>query len=440
MRKHIMNAACGALDYAAYPVGMLLLAPPILHALGIERYGIWILANATLGTGAILASGFGDANIHSAAAALGEGRRHSLISTVKSTLGIHVALGAIAALVAWLFTPELTHWALKQNSALASDSIWSLRITSGLIFIRAIETVCVSTQRAFCRYGSAITISVASRLLSLLATALVSRYTHTVTAVMISSLAICGIATVLQFHQLARLLNTTDLRPSFHPGAIRTLLRFGTFTWLQAASGLLFTQADRILAATIFGAGAAASYAFCVQLSMPIYGLAAAGLHFLFPLLAAQQSERNAMKARSPILVALLVNVAYVSIALTTLLAFGNTALRLWGGSAIASAGEHLLSAIAWSAALPALGVTGCYSLLAFGKPNIVSLLNFAGGLAMCVVAALLIPRYGIAGLAYGRIAFGSVALTIYVPLLNSFTRSSRNLTLSTTVPVYKDA
>src|SRR6185437_12261391 len=62
VREHLANCAFGTLDYIAYPAGMMLLVPAILHVLGIDRFGVWALANAVLMTGAILASGFGDAN------------------------------------------------------------------------------------------------------------------------------------------------------------------------------------------------------------------------------------------------------------------------------------------------------------------------------------------------------------------------------------------
>jgi O-antigen/teichoic acid export membrane protein len=419
---------------------MLLLAPPILHALGIERYGIWILANATLGTGAILASGFGDANTRSAAVALGEGRHDSLITIVRSSLSIHIALGTAAALIVWLLAPTLAYSSVKHNTALIGDSIWSLRIAAALIFIRAVETVCVSTQRAFCRYGSAIQISITARILCLLAACVVSSGAHTVSAVMASSFAISSLALMIQFRQLSGILNTANLWPSFQGGITRALLRFGVFTWIQSASGLLFGQVDRIIAATVFGAAAAASYAFCAQIAMPIYGLAAAGLHFLFPLLTTQHSPRNEANAWRSIITALSVNIAFVGIALATLMLFGNAILRIWGGPVIAAAAEHLLPIVAWGAALPALGVTGCYAMLAFGRAHIVSVLSFAAGITMSAAITILMPRYGIAGIAYGRIIFGPVVLAIYFPLFNILTRTSRQLMPSATATIYEEA
>lgn len=43
MKPHFSNAFYGVLDYASYPIGMLLVAPIVLHKLGAAEYGLWIL-------------------------------------------------------------------------------------------------------------------------------------------------------------------------------------------------------------------------------------------------------------------------------------------------------------------------------------------------------------------------------------------------------------
>jgi hypothetical protein len=63
MRTNITNAICGIVDYLAYPIGMLAVAPIVLRALGMDRFGVWMISNSAITIGAVVASGFGDANI-----------------------------------------------------------------------------------------------------------------------------------------------------------------------------------------------------------------------------------------------------------------------------------------------------------------------------------------------------------------------------------------
>jgi len=423
MKSHLANSLFGVVDYLAYPVGLLLLAPLILRALGMERYGIWAIATAAISTGAIIASGFGDANIRAVAIALASGERNALINTVRCALGIHVVLGVAIASISWLAAPWMTRHIAQSRPELTDDCLWSLRIAGILALIRSLETVCVSTQRAFSRYGAAIQISVAARLLALMAAGIVAFYLRSVSSLLVASLVIGTVALWFQVKQLNSLLGISSIRPALHPATTRSLLVFGGFTWLCSVAGLLFGQADRLVAGVEFGAAAVSAYAFCAQLAQPIYGISAAGLHFLFPYLTTKLARNDMSALRRGVLITAAANAIFVLIVLSTLLLCGDAVLRFWAGETIAAAGSSLLTPIAWSAAFSALGVTGCYSMLALGRPGTVTALNVAGGLAMTGAIALLVPHFGLAGIADARLFFGSTVLFVYVPLLIALQR-----------------
>jgi O-antigen/teichoic acid export membrane protein len=439
MKSHLTNAVFGVVDYLAYPIGLLLLAPVILHALGMERYGIWAIATAAISTGAIVASGFGDANIRAVAITLATGDRKAMIETVRCALGIHLVLGVLIACIGWTTAPWMTRHIAQSRPELTVDCLWSLRIAGLLALIRAVETVCVSTQRAFSRYGSAIQISVLARLLALVAAGLVPLYVRSVSTLLIVSFAIGMIALWFQMKQLYRLLGISMLTPALHPDTTRRLLVFGGFTWLYSVAGLLFGQADRLVAGVAFGAAAASSYAFCVQLAQPIFGISAAGLHFLFPYLTTRLAQKDHGALRRGVLITAAANTSFVLVALATLLLCGRSILHFWAGESIAAAGSPLLPVIAWSSALSALGVTGCYSLLALGRPGMVTAFNVAGGLAMMGAIALLVPHFGLAGVAYGRLFFGPSVLFLYVPLLMALSPQSAQSDTSAEMSVCKE-
>jgi O-antigen/teichoic acid export membrane protein len=427
MREHLVNSAFGTLDYIAYPAGMLLLAPAILNVLGIDRFGIWALANAVLMTGAVLASGFGDANIRSVAQARGRRDSDELGTTVRSTFGIHIILGVVVAASVWLAAPAITHLTVKTHEEFAGDCLWSIRIVSGLILLRALETVCVSTQRAFCRYGTAVGVSVTARIVSLLLAWLAPLFKPSVAAVLGATLVANAIALSIQMQQLKRLLGGGRLFPTWDSVTTKALLGFGVFTWLQAAAGLMVGQVDRLVAGVALGASAVAVYTICVQLTQPIYGITAAGLHFLFPLLASDSASGSHASLRRTIAMAFAANFAFVALALASLLLFGNFILRHWVGITMADAAAGILPAAAWGSALSALAVTGCYTLLAIGRPKAVAFLNIAGGLIMAGALPLLIPRFGLAGVAYSRLLPGCAALLVYIPLTSRMVKQRGN-------------
>src|ERR1700688_4008551 len=105
MKVHVVNAAYGVLDYAAYPLGMLVVAPVVLHNVGVERFGVWAVATAAVNAGGIIASGFGDANIQHIASRRRGADHGALLRAVRSMMGINLLLGSTLAVLGWVVAP-----------------------------------------------------------------------------------------------------------------------------------------------------------------------------------------------------------------------------------------------------------------------------------------------------------------------------------------------
>src|SRR5579859_40688 len=239
-RAPLANAIYGVLDYVAYPVGMLLLAPVVLRNLGVQQYGIWTVATAAVSAGSIIASGFGDANIQHVAMQRSTGDPDAVIRTVRSTMGIHLIMGALIALVGWALAPSVAaHVASVQ---LRGVCLWSLRIASLLMLARTVESVCISTQRAFERYGAAVRVSILARLLTLAAAAALTYAGIDVAGIMAATAILLVLGVWIQLIHLKRLLRVDSLMPAFDRRATEALFAFGIFSWIQAISGVVFSQ------------------------------------------------------------------------------------------------------------------------------------------------------------------------------------------------------
>jgi O-antigen/teichoic acid export membrane protein len=425
MRAHLANAGYGLLDYAAYPIGMLLVAPIVLHNMGAAQYGIWAIVTATVSMGSIIASGFGDANIQHVSSQRGLGQHNHLLRTVRCMIGINLVLGTALALVAWMLAPlAARHIVPSMDTPLQKDCLWSLRLASLLLWVRTMESVCISTQRAFQRYGAAVRVSIFARLLSLAAAAALTYFSRSVITMVAAAAVISLLGACLQFSDLRRLLRATSLAPAWDRNAMKALLGFGAFSWLQAVSGVLVSQADRLFLGVSLGAVAVASYALCTQLAQPIYGFAASGLHFLFPHLAERSAVQGLSGTRKAVLIAFLCNLLFVVVATSTLLLFGERILRSWAGADIARSSTAIFPVIIWSSALLGLNVTATYALLAFGRVRIITWLNLAAGATMLLLMVWLVPRLGTYGLALARLCYGAITLLLFLPLVRQLSRA----------------
>jgi O-antigen/teichoic acid export membrane protein len=440
MRAHLSNAAYGVFDYAAHPVGMLLVAPVLLHHLGVAQYGVWVVATAAVSAGSIIASGFGDANIQYIASIRSRGDSAVLQRAVRSMMGINLLLGTSLALISWMLIPLLVRHVAPSDISLQITCLWSLRIASLLMLVRAIESVCISTQRAFERYGPAVRISILARLLTLAVAVLLTYGGFGVISIMVTTAVLMVMGTIAQLASLKQHLSATSLLPSFDRAATAVLFGFGIFSWLQAVSGVIFSQSDRLILGVSLGATSVTAYALCVQMAQPIYGIAASGLHFLFPYLSGRQATTPLPLLKRTILIAFTINLLLVSAETVAALLLGRPVLRIWVGEEIAQSASAVLAPIVWSFALLGLNVTGYYTMLALGHVRVVTWFNIAGGAAMLLMMVLLLPHMGINGVAMARLFYGLSALFIYFPLIRLLlAKHSERLPASGAYPICGD-
>jgi O-antigen/teichoic acid export membrane protein len=375
------------------------------------------VTTAALNTGGIIASGFGDANIQYIASARASGNADLLLRAVRSMLGINLLLGGAIAALSWMLVPLAVGHMVGAAADLQAACLLALRIASVLIVLRAVESVCVSTQRAFERYGAAIRISLFARVITVVAAMLLSLRGFGVAGIMIATACFMVLGTVAQLIRLQQYLGAASLSPAFDRHASSVLFGFGAFSWLLAVSSVIFTQADRLLLGVSLGATTVTAYALCVQMAQPIYGIASSGLHFLFPYLSGQNAAAQPAALKRAVLSAFAVNLVMVAMGTGLLLLFGHAVLGAWVGPSVAQSATSILAPIVWSFALLGLSVTGYYSLLALGRVHMVTALNLTGGLTMLLLMAWLLPLQGVHGIAMARLCYGFIALLMYVPL-----------------------
>jgi O-antigen/teichoic acid export membrane protein len=376
------------------------------------------VATAALSIGGIVASGFGDANIKHVATLRNTDDGAAQERLVRSAVAIHWVLGLAIAIFGWVVAPYIAHRVVPADTSQQTICLLSLRIASLLICVRALETGCISTQRAFERYGAAVRISLSIRLTTLAGAALLAYLGRDVAVIMLATALVYSLGTWLQFIHLRRLLNARSLLPAFHRNSTQALIQLGKYSWLQAVSGVIFWQVDRLFLGVSLGAIAVTSYALCVQLTQPIYGLAASGLHFLFPYLSHRMATVSRASLRHTVLLASACNLAFVVCSAGVLSLFGRRLLAAWAGPAIEASSASIFSPLLWGSALLALTVTGNYAVLAMGKAHIAAWLNIGGGLAMLLMMGWLLPLRGVQGLAVARLVYGALSLAIYFPLI----------------------
>jgi O-antigen/teichoic acid export membrane protein len=427
MRRHLSNAGYGVLDYVSYPLGMLLVAPVVLHRLGAAEYGLWMIATAVISAGSIIASGGSDACIQRVAHLRGSGDFLLMPRTVRSMLGINIALGSALAIAVWIAAPYAAARIVASSHTPLKECVISLRIASVCILARAIEGVGVGVRRAFEDYRGSVFIGTAVRILILASAAGLASLRQTVVSILIATAFILLLSAYLQFLQPRKLLGNAVLWPDFHPAETKALLGQGVFAWLQAVGGVVFTQFDRILLGLSLGALAVAPYSLCVQFTHPIFGLSTYGLNFLFPHISSRAGTISNNGMKRMLLKAFICNLLLVASGAGILLLVGNRLIRIWAGPAVALSAAPILPPIVLGSALMGLSVTGTYAMQALGHFRTVAYISLAGKASMLLLMVEMLHRHGLQGLACSRLCYGAVALLVYLPLIRLLNKGNEN-------------
>ncbi len=418
MKTHFANAGYGVLDYISYPIGMLLVAPTVLHRLGAAEYGLWMIATAVISAGGIVASGFCDVCVQRVAYLRGADQVDRAPAAVRSMLGTNLALGTLLAAGVWIAAPLAASHVAVSGVTPPSECLAVLRIAAVAIVVRAVESVAVSAQRAFEQYRGTVQISTAMRILTLASAASLAMLGGGTISILLATCIFLVIATAAQFLCLRRLMPGVSLLPRFHPVESRNIFHQGFFVWLQALGGVVFGQIDRILLGVSLGALAVTPYSLCVQFAHPIYGLSASGLNFIFPYLSSRAGAAPRVGIKRSLWKAFGCNLFIVVSGSALLLLLGDRLIRIWAGTEVAGNAKSILAPIVVGAALMGISVTGTYALQALGDFRSVAFITLGGRSAMLLLMVWMLRHHGLQGLALSRLLYGAVALAVYLPLM----------------------
>jgi O-antigen/teichoic acid export membrane protein len=411
------NAVYGVVDYLALPIGMLLAAPFLLKHLGVGQYGVWIMTSAAVSSGGIVSGGFGDAVIKHIGQCRSREDWSGAIHIVRNMILINLALSGVLATVLWCLAPYVTRHVVKTDYELQVVCLQALRIGSVLLVIKSIEGIFINSLRAFETYGPTVRIAVCSRTAILAASVVLTGCGRNIVWIMLATVVLSLAGVLAQALALQRKIGRFLLMPSWHAKTMSDIAAFGVFSWVQAISSVVFSQADRFLVGFVIGAPAVAYYGLCVQAAQPIHGLISSGMHFLFPHFSSRYSVSPVPEIKRKVSIAIKANLIMVGILSLPVMMFGRHILRVWTGGMFDHEPSAVFPIIVCSFALLGTNVTAHYTLLAIGQIKVVTYLNLLAGIAMLLLMAILIPGYGLHGAAVARLIYGPITCLAYFQL-----------------------
>lgn len=404
-RRSAHNAGWSAADYLVLPLLTLIATPIFVHRLGVEHYGVWMLVNSVMGFGGVLSFGIADATIKYVSHYRALRDLPGVVQVIRSTMALYALLGTFACAVFWVLAPLLVHHVFKIAEADTALAIQCLRIAGVGIGLRFIDGVFLAVLSGFERYDLAAAVSMPTSAATVgLALALALGGLGLV-PILASSLVILLASSAAKVFIIRRkVLATLSVRPLLYPAAVRQIFAYGFFSWLQGIGGVLLSQFDRFLLASLLGPSALTYYTVCLQLALQVHMLPARAFAFLFPLASAGRASGDTAQLRRVYFSALDFTTAMaIGLGLPIFLFAGNI-LTLWMGADFAAAAAGILQVLVFGATVAATSIAPYYYLNGAGYVGLNTLLVLVSGAITALGAWLLIPWIGIVGAAWGRL------------------------------------
>jgi O-antigen/teichoic acid export membrane protein len=414
------RALWSGLDAAAYPIASLAMLAGLVRALTPADYGILVLALAASGLSLAINPAIAATTTRFVSQAAGQPQTagHGVAGVITAALLAVTAIDVLLLLATALYREPLAHWVFGGAAAGAGTDpgnvLWLALLAVG---IQQLDAVLAAALRGFERFARQALLELAARA-ALAATVLwVAWQTRSVATVLVAQCLVCAGSALLRAVGLRQLMPGRRLFGRSGGAQVSALFRFGGWMWLTALAGVLYTSADRILIGRSLGPAAAGQFNIYVQLTQLIHFVPSSLFAFALPAfsrLAARGGDHAGRIAPAYRTYLAVISAAALAIAVV-LAAVWPMLLRVFAGGAIQDPRWPVAMLLALNFLVLACSVAPYYLLLALGHSRTVSVITTCGMLASLLLMTVLIPRFGMAGAALARLAYGVAALVFLV-------------------------
>lgn len=429
-RSHASRSGWAMSDALVGPALLLLLSPFLLHRLGAAGFGLWALATAISGFGALASFGVGIATTKYVSEDLGAKNPQAALAVTRSAMTVALIGGGTLIALIGLAAPGLASLAFGKMGDRDTVSV-ALTLGAVLLMLQEVDGVFAGALRGAHRFDAVAKIEMVMRPLWALAVALTAWRTGDTNATLLASVVFNALKAAAKAVSASRVLHGVCVALSFDRNQFARVIHFGKWAWLQGLGIVFFSVLDRMLVGALLGAGDLARYSICLQLTQFVHGIQGAALQPIVPWVSGSPIDTHRMFRLKRL--SLIGGAACLVIPLLGALA-SPWILSLWISPAFAAANQGLVLGLFASAAVLSFGVPVHYMLIGLGEIWLIGVTTVVGGL-LNLGTALLFSAIGVGAFAIGRMVFAALTLLFFFRLWQLAKRQLRS-DLSASAPV----
>ncbi len=389
--------------------------PILIYLLGKEQYGLMALLISVLTPLGLLDFGIGEATVKYIAENIG---REDYVQTgkyLRSTLLFNLSVGCLGGMVIILLARFLITSVFNVPSGsqdLARYCLYWIGINWCVMQIRQTFTGVVMAMQ---HYGILNIGNIITNLITIVAGLGVLFFGGNLLDLVRIQAIVAALMALGWLIVAKRLLPNISFFPRLDLLSFQKTLGFGLWQMLNRMGGILGHQSERWLLGVLLPVSTVGFYNVGVQVVGVIYLAAYKTGEVLFPAVSQMQGQLRDEEAARLVVQANWVITALAISCFVPMIVFAYDLLFVWIGLDFAVNTGGLLRILAFGAGASCLFAIPSFYLLGIGKSKWLALMSFIQGIITLVVAALLIPRVGLAGAGWGVTLSTVVHVTVLI-------------------------
>ncbi|MCC6371429.1 MAG: hypothetical protein IT236_10535 [Bacteroidia bacterium] len=329
--QFVKNSAWTIAELALYPLLLIIATPVFISKLGIEQYGLWMLAVTITQSVNILNIGIGDTIIRLIAQYRAENKTTEIQNVFRYSFSMSLFLFAMAIVVgAIMYVSNLVSWFYKSdNYEFAGRLLFLTTLSWGIKFV---EISVLSVFKAFERFDLNSKLSMISKNSVVLGNLLMVGFGQNLLSVLIFTLLISVSNIVLQLIVLHRFNSNIVCWPvpNFFKERAQ-YIHYNFWYWLQSSIALIGFLTDKLAVAWFTDIKTMGYYYIASMIGANIHNIFLAFGSFIFPRVSYRLASSSKV---APLYYLSRSLIALPGWAFTIgLLLFGDPVFKLWLGN-----------------------------------------------------------------------------------------------------------
>lgn len=407
------NALWGGGEYLLIALLQLIAVPIYIKGIGVEMFGVWVLANTFLGISGILSFGMGQTTLKYVSKYRALGAHEELSHIIRATLTVYMCFSVIGAFLLYFYSGFL----VKNIFSISTDNIEiatnALKITSlGLVFYFA-DMSFDAAIRGYERFDLAVPIHTTMAFLMHIGRILLVISGYGIESILWLTVIIFAIeASTKAWIIRYMLLEEFVPLPIFSITAIKTIWSFGFFSWINNMIVLVRNNGEPMIVGAILGPELLAYYSIARKLIDQILTLVGKIFSFVFPSTSKIYERGDYQLLKKNYNYFCFIALLFGAVVITPLIYVCDPLLVFWVGPETAANVSQIMTILCFAYSTQALGVINGYYLFALGEVRVMSIINCISCVVLLGAMAIGAHFYGLKGAAYSQ---GAVILFSFV-------------------------